>query len=144
MKSGEILIIDDDADDRDLMKEIIQELDVNNRMRFFENGKDALEYLVSMDEQPFLILCDVNMPLMNGIELRRRINANEVLHRKSIPFIFFTTTATEEAVCLAYEMSVQGYFQKPTNYNQMRKLLELTLEYWFQCRHPNNWRTSYL
>lgn len=141
MKSGEILIIDDDADDRDLMKEIIQELDVNNRVRFFENGKEALDYLVVMQEQPFIILCDVNMPLMNGIELRQRINENEVLHKKSIPFVFFTTAATEEAVSKAYEMSVQGYFQKPVDYKQMRRLLELTLEYWFQCKHPNNLRT---
>lgn len=141
MKSGEILIIDDDADDRDLMKEIIQELDVNNRVRFFENGKEALDYLVVMQEQPFIILCDVNMPLMNGIELRQRINENEVLHKKSIPFVFFTTAATEDAVSKAYEMSVQGYFQKPVDYKQMRRLLELTLEYWFQCKHPNNLRT---
>ena len=87
-KNGEIIIIEDDADDRELFAEIFTALKINNEIRFFTNGIDALEYLEKPEIEPFLILSDINMPKLNGFELRQRVFTNTELSKKCIPYIF--------------------------------------------------------
>ena len=77
MRSGPILLIEDDEDDQFLLQQMIHGLDVKNQLRFFSNGQQVLDYLRVTQEQPFVILCDVNMPVMNGLELRRKIDQDE-------------------------------------------------------------------
>ncbi len=84
MITGPILIIDDDLDDWEIFKMIFTELGVENNLLFFDKAKKALDYLYETKDKPFLILCDVNMPLMTGIEFRKKLNEDEYLRRKSI------------------------------------------------------------
>ncbi|MDQ6609765.1 MAG: response regulator [Bacteroidota bacterium] len=137
-KVGPIMIIEDDKDDREILQEIIESLGIKNELRFFGSGQDALDYLMTTSDQPFIILSDVNLPKMTGIELRQRINESEYLRQKSIPFIFLTTTATPIAVKQAYDMMVQGFFQKELNYAQVKYMVKLIFDYWSVCKHPNN------
>lgn len=137
-KDRAIVLIDDDSDDRDLLEEVLRYINVENKILSFSDGKAALEYLKSTSDQPFLILSDINMPVMDGIELRKEVNANDTLRKKSIPFIFLSTTATAVTVNQAYEMSVQGFFQKPSTVQQLRDLLRLICDYWRGCKHPNS------
>lgn len=137
-KKGVILLIDDDRDDRELLEEVLKHLNIKNKILSFTDGRSALEYLKSTTDQPFLILSDINMPIMDGIELRKEVNADDVLRKKSIPFVFLSTTATRETVNQAYEMSVQGFFQKPSTMKELTTLLTLICRYWEGCRHPNN------
>ena len=74
---------------------------------------------------------------MSGTELKARINKNEYLRKKSIPFIFFTTSADTKAVEQAYEMMVQGYFEKEFSMDSMRSTLKIIIDYWKLCKHPN-------
>jgi CheY-like chemotaxis protein len=97
-----------------------------------------LQYLEATDEQPFLILCGINMPIMNGLELRRRINQSEYLRQKAIPFFYLTTAANTDIVREAYEQAVQWYFQKATNYAGFQQQMKLLVEYWQHCLHPNS------
>jgi CheY-like chemotaxis protein len=92
-KSGPLIIVEDDPDDQNLIQEILDLLKVKNRFYFFTNGKQALDHLRSEGEQPFLILCNINLPIINGLELRAAIEKILTLKRKSIPFVFFSTTA---------------------------------------------------
>lgn len=137
-KKGAIILVEDDKDDQQLIKEIIESAGIENDVDIFDNGKEAFDYLVTTTDSPFVIISDINMPVMSGLELRQKINANEYLRRKSIPFIFLTTTANPMAVQEAYEMSVQGFFEKSTQYRQFRTLIKLIYDYWQQCKHPNN------
>lgn len=81
-----------------MFSEAIQQLEVSNKTRFFDNGQEALSYLLTTAEHPFLIFCDINMPELNGIELRNEMNNDEYLKSKSVPFIFLTTAANKEVV----------------------------------------------
>lgn len=135
---GPIISIEDDVDDQYIIRQVIRELGVSNDLIFFNNGQEALAYLQTMTEQPFLILCDINMPLMDGIELRERICSDEQLERKSIPFIFLTTAADKKMVRDAYDATVQGFFQKADTYDGLRQQLRLIIEYWGACLHPNS------
>src|SRR5215218_9534907 len=73
---------------------------------FFKNGKEAEAYLRTTTHHPFLILCDINMPVMTGLELRATIEADPVLKEKSIPFIFLSTTGNPTVVRNAYSLTV--------------------------------------
>lgn len=133
-----IIIVDDDPDDQFLIQRILERLGVLSPVLFFDNGKDALFYLSNTVEETFLIMSDINMPIMNGLELRERINRNESLRRKSIPFVFFSTAARPVDVNAAYDMTVQGFFVKDVNLESMEESLEIILRYWTRCKHPNS------
>ena len=135
---GPIISIEDDEDDQFLLERIVKQLNIPNEIRFFSNGQLALQYLIATDEQPFLILCDINMPIMNGLELRRRINQSEYLRQKAIPFVYLTTAANTEIIREAYEAEVQGFFQKATDYAGFQNQMKLLVEYWQNCLHPNS------
>lgn len=91
-----------------------------------------------MQEQPLIILRDINMPLMNGLELRNRIDADTYLQTKTIPFVFYTTSASSEIVKQAYEGSIQGFHQKAGQFEALKQQLELLVTYWQNCLHPNS------
>src|SRR5687768_13843582 len=100
---GPILIIDDDADDLDLMKEVFKSINVPNELKFFSTCIAAYQYLETTRDKPFIIFSDINIPGMSGSELKKKINANTQLRRKSIPYVFLTTTSEHHAVLDAYE-----------------------------------------
>ena len=135
---GPIILVDDDKEDWEIMKEVLQQESISNELICFINGKDALPYLITTTQHPFIILSDINMPLMNGIELRKRINQNDMLRKKSIPFVFLSTLPNISAIEEAYEMNVQGFFEKGDNMHDIGVLIKEIYNYWQRCRHPNN------
>src|SRR5688572_21697514 len=112
-KNGPIILIDDDPDDIQIAKEAIDELQIHNRFIPFTSAIEAFEYLAnSTAEQPFVILSDINLPKMSGIKLKKAIDNNEALRKKSIPFIYYSTSGDHTMVNAAFEMQVQGFFVK--------------------------------
>ncbi|HEX6223760.1 MAG TPA: response regulator [Chryseolinea sp.] len=132
-----IVVVEDDADDQYFIKTICEKLGIPGDILFFDDGKKALDYLLTTQRKTFIILCDINMPIMNGLELRRHIQENEGLRKKSIPFVFLSTAARPKEVEEAYNLTVQGFFVKASQLSDMEKTLELILEYWLKCKHPN-------
>ncbi|RZM20930.1 MAG: response regulator, partial [Pedobacter sp.] len=107
-----IIQIENDPDDQFLVQRALEASSITNPVRFFGSGQQALDYLRTTSEQPLVILCDVQMPVMDGFELRDQIDADEELKTKSIPFVFFSTWATKELVDRAYQGTIQGYHRK--------------------------------
>ena len=136
-KRGPIIIIEDDSDDQDILSEVFKELNYKNELIFFDDGVQALEYLTNTEIEPFLVLSDINMPKLNGMELREKIHNNEDLRLKSIPYLFFTTSAEQKHVIDAYSRSIQGFFVKPNNYEKLKKIMVKIVEYWQDCESPN-------
>jgi CheY-like chemotaxis protein len=92
--------------------DIFKELNYDNKPIFFTDSLLALEYLTDTDIEPFLVLSDINMPKLNGMELREKVHNNEDLRLKSIPYLFFSTSAEQRHVIDAYSRSIQGFFVK--------------------------------
>ncbi len=136
-QTGPIIIIEDDIDDQDILSDIFKELNYNNKLIFFADSVQALEYLTDTDNEPFLVLSDINMPKLNGMELREKIHNNEDLRMKSIPYLFFTTSSEQKHVIDAYSRSIQGFFVKPSSYDKLKKIIVKVVEYWQECESPN-------
>lgn len=133
-----IIILEDDMDDQEIMREVLEDLQVPYRIDFYVHAKDLLDYLYTTKEVPFLIFSDVNLPIMNGLELRKIIFENEYLRIKSIPFIFLSTSSDEFAVKEAYNLTVQGYFVKQYSIPDIKATIKLIINYWEQCEHINS------
>ena len=134
--SGPIIIVEDDFDDQEMLREVFEELKIPNLLRFFDTCCKAFDYLVTTIERPFLIISDINLPVMTGLELKQSINNNEVLRRKGIPFIFLSTTPENTVVTQAYDMLSQGYFVKPSKLTDLKELIKLMCDYWRFCARP--------
>ena len=136
MHFTKILLAEDDSDDQDILGEIFKELNYNNELIFFGDSMKALQYLTDTDIEPFLVLSDINMPKLNGMELREKIHNNEDLRLKSIPYLFFSTSAEQAHVIDAYSRSIQGFFVKPGNYEKLKNIIVKIVEYWQECIAP--------
>ena len=138
-KDGPIIIIEDDMDDRFTLEEALKEANVSNELNFFDNGPDAFEFLKTTTQQPFIILCDVNLPRQNGIEFKRELDNDPAMRAMSIPFIFYTTFVSQYAVNEAYKnMTVQGFFQKNNTHKELKDVVRIIIDYWRICRQPQN------
>jgi CheY-like chemotaxis protein len=133
-----IVVIEDDEDDQLFIQKAITSLAIVNPVVFFSNGVDAIAYLIAAPEAPLVILCDVNMPAMNGIELRQLIDLNAYLKKKCIPFVFLTTAADQGLVNTAYSLTIQGYFKKERTFVGLKEQMRSILDYWDKCLHPNS------
>jgi len=132
------MYIDDDRDDQEIFEQALEELQIYSSIMIFSNGLEALKHLESEKNNPSIIFCDINMPLMNGFELRKRISENKKLERACIPFIFYSTSAEKKYVDKAFELTVQGYFKKPVHLAEIKIQLKKIFDYWAVCRHPKN------
>jgi CheY-like chemotaxis protein len=136
-KNGAIVIVEDDSDDQEMFIEVFKELNYKNEIIFFKDGQEALIYLTGKTTEPFIVISDINMPKLNGIELRKKIHENEDIRIKTIPYLFFTTSAEQEAVVDAYSRSIQGFFVKPSSFQGLKSIIQTIVEYWQKCESPN-------
>ena len=136
-KNGPIIVIEDDEDDQEVLKRVFTELNYPNEVIFFGDGFIAYEYLESSNDKPFLILSDINLPKLNGFQLRDKVRNNEQLKLKCIPYLFLTTAAEQNSVVDAYSKSVQGFFTKPAQYVEILRVIKNIIEYWNDCHSPN-------
>jgi CheY-like chemotaxis protein len=131
-----IIIIEDDRDDQDIIKTTLTDLEVKNPLVFFENGEKAFIYLSRPDVTPFLIFSDVNMPGINGFQLRDKIHEDAELRIKCIPYLFLTTGGENKYVWEAYSRNAQGFFIKPSSMGNWKKLFYMIIHYWENSRIP--------
>lgn len=84
-KQGPIVVIEDDAEDQELLTEAFNKLNYQNKVLFFFDGQGALEHINTSEELPFLILSDINLPKLNGFALREKLKTDAKLSNKCIP-----------------------------------------------------------
>jgi len=138
-KQGPIIIIEDDKDDREILLEVFKKLGYKNIITHCSDGQEALNFLLDNNEIPFLILSDINMPKLSGLELREIIQRNDDLRMKCVPFIFFTTATSKKSVWDAYALSVQGFFIKPISFKELENTIKRIVDYWLDCKSPGDY-----
>lgn len=134
--NAEIIVIEDDEDDRLFLKDIFESLSYPNKVVYFEDSTLVMDYLLNENVKPFMILSDINMPKLDGYELRDSILKNEELREKCVPYIFLSTSRNPENVIKAYDRSAQGYFTKESNFTTYKELIQKIIEYWQKSLTP--------
>jgi two-component system response regulator len=131
-----ILMADDDPDDRILMKEALEENLVPNVLHFVEDGKELLDYLKKRGKfefaetfRPGLILLDLNMPKVDGREALRLIKSDPQLRR--IPVIVLTTSKAEDDIFKTYDLGVNSFICKPVSFTELVAVTNEIGRYWF-------------
>jgi CheY-like chemotaxis protein len=133
-----ILIAEDDAEDRMLVKDALDESRLANDLRFVENGEELLDYLLNKNKYadknenpvPGLILLDLNMPKMDGREALREIKKHPEL--KVIPIVVLTTSQAEEDVLRTYDLGVSSFITKPVTFASLVEIMRTLGKYWFE------------
>ncbi|MGA2322660.1 MAG: response regulator [Sedimentisphaerales bacterium] len=134
-KPKPILLIEDDSVDAMTVKRAMRDLQVNHSMINSVNGEEAMKYLTSPDtEKPFIILLDLNMPKMNGIEFLKVMKTHPAL--KTIPVIVLTTSKERQDIIDSFELGASGYMVKPVDYSKFVEILSRIMIYWSSSELP--------
>jgi CheY-like chemotaxis protein len=136
-----ILLVEDDEVDVMNAKRAFRKYNISNPLYVAENGLEALEMLRSQDGQPpqipetrRLILLDLNMPKMNGLEFLHEIRQDEKLKRT--PVIVLTTSDEDKDRIEAYNLNVAGYILKPVTFGNFAEVMVALNKYWTLCEMP--------
>ena len=136
------MIFDVQQEHHQLYQEAAVRLGIGYPLVFFTIGEELIRFLQATSEKPFIIFSDVetrslDAPHMSGMELRQLIMEDQFLRRKSIPFIFLSSSLAPHHVHKAFDLSVQGFFPFPKNREDMMVRLRHVLTYWEEALHPN-------
>ena len=135
--SQPILLVEDDKVDVMTVKRALKDLDIKNQLVSTANGEEALEYLNNnSNNKPCIILLDLNMPKMNGIEFLTIVKADEVL--KKIPVVVLTTSNQEQDIVESFKLSVAGYIVKSVDYAEFTEAISTINVYWTLSKLPSN------
>ena len=133
-----ILIAEDDAEDRMLLHDALEEGRLKNEIHFVENGEDLLDYLHNRGKfsnkdkfpTPGLILLDLNMPKKDGREALKEIKSDP--HLRLIPVVVLTTSKAEEDILRTYDMGVSSFITKPVTFTALVDVMKTLSKYWFE------------
>lgn len=132
-----ILLADDDADDRYLIKSAFEDCRLTNPLHFVEDGVELLDYLLrrgayqnSQQPMPGLILLDLNMPRKDGREALREIKDHPQL--RSIPIIILTTSKSEEEIVKTYIAGANCFITKPVNFDELMEVVSSIGKFWLE------------
>jgi DNA-binding NtrC family response regulator len=134
---GKIILVDDDVREKRLVELALNLANWDVHVEFYNTAKDALKSLHrTAKEKILLIISDMNMEGMNGIEFKDALDKEHLLNDNSIPFIIASSTSSEEQIAEAYHHNIQGFFSKPISLDEQANILDAILKYWSFNRYP--------
>ena len=130
-----ILLVEDDQVDKMTVVRALKEIHVTNPLVHRENGEEAVHYLqVPASEKPCIILLDLNMPIMNGLEFLKAVKNDDKLKR--IPIVVLTTSEEQQDKINSFDLGVAGYMAKPVDYRQFVEVMRSIDAYWTISEMP--------
>ena len=130
-----ILLVEDDQVDKMTVVRALKEIHVTNPLVHRENGEEAVNYLKDpASEKPCIILLDLNMPIMNGIEFLKTVKNDDKLKR--IPVVVLTTSEEQQDKVNSFDLGVAGYMAKPVDYRQFVEVMRSIDAYWTISEMP--------
>jgi len=127
-----ILLVEDNPDDIELTVSTLKQHGVAADIAVAEDGVEALEYLSSHDV-PDLLVVDLKLPRMNGLELLQRMRADP--RTRLVPVVVLTSSIEEEDVARCYEAGANSYVRKPVNYDEFVGVARKLGDYWLNVNH---------
>jgi CheY-like chemotaxis protein len=136
---GHIIFVDDDRDDHELFRIALSTVCECSVLSAYD-GEEGYRLIEKHQDNIFLIISDLNMPKLNGLELKRMIENTPHLKLRAIPFIYHSSIQDPLVVKEAYALGIQGYMQKQDDFSQTVQNLRCFIDFWTSTIHPNLFR----
>ncbi len=134
MGEVEILLVEDNPADVELTLRALRKNNLANRVHVARDGEQALEYIFGTGDAPKLVILDLKLPKVDGLEVLRRIKADE--RTRVIPVVVMTSSQEERDVVESYRLGVNSYIVKPVDFNKfIHSVIDLGL-YWLVLNKP--------
>ena len=142
MNSKIILLVEDNPSDIELTKRAFAREHITNELVVAEDGQTALDYLFGagryagrdLTQMPALILLDLKLPILDGLEVLRRIRAHERTRRLLV--VILTSSKEDQDVAASYDLGVNSYIRKPVDFHQFAEAIKLLGLYWLVINEP--------
>ncbi len=136
LKHVDILLVEDNPNDADLTMMALEDRNLANNVVWVEDGQEALDFLYAKgkyeqrktDSNPKLILLDLRMPKVDGLEVLKEIKSNE--STKQIPVVILTSSTEDEDIVEGYKLGVNSYVSKPVDFDEFSKAVSELGLYW--------------
>jgi two-component system response regulator len=142
----EILLVEDNPNDVELALHALKKNNLTNRIHVVRDGADALDFIFCTGDyadrndqhcrQPRVILLDLKLPKVDGMEVLKRIKSDE--NTQTIPVVMMTSSAEERDVVESYRLGVNSYIVKPVDFDQFTEAVRQLGLYWMLVNHPPN------
>ena len=126
-KNYNIFYTDDDVDDKEIFKEIINELHPDSSIEFQSDGSELLSRLKEIDSRPDILFLDINMPVTDGFKVLSEIRQSTII--KDLPVVIISTSNDADAIARAKESGATLYICKPNSYSKLKDILAELLSY---------------
>ncbi len=142
MKSKMILLVEDNPSDVELTKRALEQNQIANELIVAEDGREALDYLFGTGQYagrdvtdfPAVVLLDLKLPRIDGLEVLRQIRANELT--KLLPVVILTSSNQEQDMVASYELGANSYIRKPVDFDQFAEAVRNLGMYWLVLNEP--------
>lgn len=129
MKNGNILLVEDNTDDVTLTLDAFRQCNVANRVDVARDGVAALDYLFGPGAAaPAIVLLDLKLPMVDGLEVLRRIRAEPTTRR--LPVVILTSSREERDIVASYDLGANSYIRKPVDFDQFVNAVKQLGIYW--------------
>jgi two-component system, response regulator len=136
MNKKTIVLIEDNQSDAELAKRVLQKIGNTNPIVHLEDGQDALNYFfnrekyeeVKHDDSPVLVLLDLKLPIIDGIEVLKQLRNNSLT--KNLVIVALTSSVEESDIQKTYDLGVNSYIKKPVDYNTFLDVMKQIWSYW--------------
>lgn len=142
MNQGAILLVEDNSDDVELAQLAFQRNGISNELIIATDGAEALDYLFGsgvhsgrdVTQLPALILLDLKLPKVNGLDVLRQIRSNS--NTKMLPVVILTTSQVEQDVFEGYKLGANSFVVKPLGFEQFSEVIKYLSRYWLEVNEP--------
>jgi CheY-like chemotaxis protein len=132
--TAEILLVEDNPNDVELILHVFQWCNLSDRVHVAWDGEEALNYVFERNQRPRVILLDLKLPKVDGIEVLRRLKSEPVT--KTIPVVVLTSSSEERDIVESYNLGVNSYIVKPVNFDQFATVIRDLGMYWQMINLP--------
>ncbi len=137
-----ILLVEDNSSDVELTRRALLKENIVNEIVVAEDGQEALDYMFGegrhkgrdITQLPALLLLDINLPIIDGLEVLRRLRADPRTHRQLI--VILTSSKEEQDLIKSYDLGVNSYIRKPVDFNQFSDAIKYLGLYWLAINEP--------
>ena len=142
MKEIQILLVEDNPEDRDLTIMSLQRNKLANRIEVARDGEEALDFLFcrgafadrKFDDAPQVVLLDIKLPKIDGLEVLREMKSDS--RTKAIPVVVMTSSAEQRDMIESYRLGVNSYIQKPVDFAKFQQVVKDLGYYWLAVNQP--------